>query len=158
MSAQSTAVSPARRAIRSDGPPTGGRSSRNQYTPPPYGPDFNVRLLQDLKARRRGDPRLQIALFLKHAVTDSEHENERGHRFQIGEVLQGAVTSLLRCGVRLQDLADLSPKNALTLVRYWRQQGEAEGTVFWRAALLRDYLHLIGRNAPLLQPSALQQS
>ena len=96
---------------------------------------------------------MQIALYCKHADFPQWNPNaapSKKIRFDAGEVLQGCVTVLKRCGVTLQNLGDLSPKNALTVTRVWRQRGDTEGSIGWRVSILRMHFRMLGRRAPLL--------
>lgn len=141
---------PARRTTRRSKP----------YAPPKLGLGYNERLGQDVHKRYRGDPRFQIAMFCKHLDWGVSQENgsasERRLRFEMGEVLQLCVTHLVSSsGIRLQNLADLTQKHVLMLVRYWQQRSDPDGLIRWRVARIRKCFRLLNKHAPLLATSAL---
>ncbi len=140
------------------------RTSRpsKPYEPPKAGPAYNARLGQDIHKRFRGNPRLQIAMFCKHLdwgrFEEPDSPFERRRRFQMGEVLQLCVTQLASSRIRLQNLADLSQKHVLLLVRQWQKRCDPVGLIRFRIAMIRRCFSLLKKHAPLLATLDLQRA
>lgn len=138
---------------RASNPAPSTRADR--YRPPQAGAGFNERLAADVQKRFPGDMRFQVAMFCKHCSVPADQagrlQDEQRARFEMGGVVNDSVNALVRCGVRVQNLGELSQKNLLTAVRFWRQKGHAHGTIRWRVAVLRSFTRLLGRHMPMLR-------
>lgn len=113
------------------------------------GEGEHARLMKTVLAKAPRNPRKQIAEFLGDARLISTNGTRRElsdkSRSDYGAILQQCITDLAERKVHIDNLTDLSTKNVITLVRYWGEQGHAEGTIAWRVSILRRFLTMIGR-------------
>lgn len=127
-----------------------------------YGVGLHKNLMLSIRAKHRGDPRKQIAEFLDEAVLPAANGRRREvsekTRSDYGNILQQCVTDLAERRVYIENIADLTQKQVLNLVRYWGEQKHAEGTIQWRVSILRRFLAWIGRDTVVPKGSVWRQT
>lgn len=127
-----------------------------------YGVGLHKNLMLTIRGKHRGDPRKQIAEFLDAAVLPAANGRRREvsekTRSDYGNILQQCVTDLAERRVYLENIADLTQKHVLNLVRYWGEQKHAEGTIQWRVSILRRFLAWIGKETVVPKGSAWRQT
>lgn len=115
-----------------------------------YGVGVHKNLMMSIRAKHRGDPRKQVAVFLGEAIllaaNGRRREVSEKTRTDYGKILQQCITDLAERRVYIENISDLTQKQVLNLVRYWGEQKHAEGTIQWRVSILRRFLSWIGKD------------
>ena len=105
--------------------------------------------MQLIQREHSDDPRTQISEFLARvpllSAIGRSRELAETTRSHYGNILQQAVTDLRARRVHLRNIGELSQKQVINLLKYWGEQGHADGTIQWRVSVLRRFLALIGK-------------
>lgn len=107
------------------------------------------RVMQSIQREYPDDPRTQISEFLARvpllAAIGRSREVAETTRSHVGSILNQVVTDLQARRVHLHKIGELSQKQVINLVKYWKEAQHTDGTIQWRISILRRFLTQIGK-------------